>query len=174
MLLLIAVLAGIAAAVFLLISSNRRALGTSEHEPYRITDPQGLRPLFAPTDDELRAAEREGEEALRAERLAADEAYREEQEASLRRVLVAWRDTRSRADAAELLERAAMIGDAELFAEVAEEVLKRSGEQGASPLSRVDAAALVDSHMRLLPQEERSSGALFWLREEVTKMRKEG
>jgi hypothetical protein len=53
-------------------------------------------------------------------------------------------------------------------------VLKRSGEQGASPLSRVDAAALVDSHMRLLPQEERSSGALFWLREEVTKMRKEG
>ena len=174
MLLVFAVLAGIAAAVFLLIArANRQALGTSEHEPYRITDPPGLRPLFAPTEEELRAATREEEEVALAAKRAADEAYHEEQEAGLRRMLSAWRDGRSPRDAADLLERAAMIGDAELFAEVAEEILKSSSEQRTGDLSRVNSAALVESHMRLLPQEERSSGALFWVKEEIAKMRKD-
>jgi hypothetical protein len=89
-------------------------------------------------------------------------------------MLSVWRDGRSPRDAAELLERAAMIGEAELFAEVAEEILKNPSEQGTNELSRANAAALVESHMRLLPQEDRSSGALFWVKEEVARLRKEG
>lgn len=171
MLLLFAVLAGIAAAILLVRYMNRQTLRISETNRFHNIEPENLRPLFAPTDDDLRAGEREQAEQEAAERRGAEEAAREEQEAQLMRLLSAWRSAPTRQDAIDLLERSVATGEADVFAEVAEEILKVSNEQGAGAWAPDELAALIDSHIRLLPQAERSSGALFWLKEETARLR---
>jgi hypothetical protein len=173
MLLLFAVLAGIAAAFWLVRYANRPALGHPHSDRISIPEPQNLRPLFEPTEEEMRAFERGRLEKEAAERRAAEDAAREEQETKLRRLLSAWRSEPGTQNAIDLLEHAAAVGEAEAFAEAAEEILKSSNEQGVGGLSPSELAALVGSHMRLLPQAERSSGALFWLKEEMARLRRE-
>ena len=83
---------------------------------------------------------------------------------------MAWRTSPTRQNTADLLKEAAEIGDAYLFSEVSEEIIKVFNEQGVGGLSPGELAALIDSHCRLLPQAERSSGALFWLKEETARL----
>lgn len=171
MLLLLAVLACVAAAFLLVRYTNRQSLPSSDTNPYKNLESESLRPLFAPTDADMRAYEREQAEREVAKERAVAEAMRVEEDARLRRLISAWRTSPDRQNTIDLLVTASNTGEAEIVAEVAEEIIKAFNEQGIGGLSPGQLAALIDSHCRLLPQAERGSGALFWVKEEIANLR---
>jgi hypothetical protein len=168
MLYLLAVLALIAAAALLV--RYRQGFRPTKTNSFNSLPPANFRPLFEPTEDDLREFEREELAAQKTREFEAAEAARADREADLRRLLMAWRTSPSRQNTVDLLKEAADIGEADLFSEVSSEIIKVFNEQGVGGLSPNELAALIDSHCRLLPQAERSSGALFWLKEETARL----
>ena len=171
MLLLIAVLACIAAAFLLVRYTNRQSLPSSETNRYKNLEPETFRPLFEPTAADMRAYEHEEAEREAARERALADAVRVEQETRLQRLISAWRTSPDRQNTIDLLVRASEMNEADMFAEVAEEIIRNFNEQGIGGLSPGELAALLDSHCRLLPQAERGSGALFWVKEEIANLR---
>jgi hypothetical protein len=167
MLYLLAVLALIAAAALLVRYSKRQSIQPLNSNSFNSLPSGNLRPLFEPTEDELREVEQEKRELEKAEEKKRIEAARDDREREIRRLLSAWRSSPNRQNTADLLKAAADMGEADLFSEVSTEIIKVFSEHGVGGLSPGELAALIDSHCRLLPQAERSSGALFWLKEEI-------
>lgn len=127
--------------------------------------------LFAPTDEELRAREREKYNAQKAKaaELARQEA--EEKLTTFADYKNAWRARPERKNTIELLRQAAETESAKTFSETASMIVEMWREGQVENLSAPDLADLLDSHLRILPQQERTSGALFWLREEINQLR---
>ncbi|MFL6375656.1 MAG: hypothetical protein ACJ73D_13395 [Pyrinomonadaceae bacterium] len=166
MLLLIAVLAVLSAAFILLGVTwrQRREL------PAKIPDTTSFRPLFEPSKDELRQIERVTE----AREIALREAKaRAENRARIDAALSNWRRMTTAAAAAELLAVIAEFGDAKDFSRAAQEMIDKFRSDGFARVARREVAELLESHRLLLPISERSSGTLFWLKEEVAKLRSE-
>ena len=170
MLYLLAVFAIIAAAALLAKFANRQIIQPFNSDRHNDLPPAGLRPLFEPTEDDLREFERNELAVQKAKELEAARSAKADRELDLRRLLMAWRTSPSRQNTVDVLKEAAEIGKAELFSEVSEEIIKVFNEQGVGGLSPGELAVLINSHCRLLPQAERSSGALFWLKEETARL----
>lgn len=168
MLLIIAVLAIVSAAFLLFRYAKRQQPQISDNNRVLSDPPLGARPLFAPTDEELRrdAREQTAREIAKREYSARAKA-REKIDAAL----LAWRENKNRKCAAELLSVAAENGRDGDFARAAEEILATYHESGIDGVPANDLAALIDSHLMLLSNEERSSGANFWVKKEVAKLR---
>ena len=168
MLLLIAVLASLSAAFLLFSNARRRDHELSFHRPISIEPPPNARPLFAPTDEDLR---RETDE--KAARSIARREYRAKARAreSIDSALLDWRADRSAKTAAELLRVVTSSGLEGSFSRAANEIINDFRAARLTDISESDLAALLDSHLRLLPAEERSSGELFWLKQEITDLR---
>lgn len=130
--------------------------------------PIGARPLFEPTKLELKA-----ESDAEAARLIAGREYHANAERRSRvdAALERWRTEHSKAAAADLLRVAVNDGMSGDLVRAANEITIVFRENGISGLTSSDLAALLDSHMRLLSDTERSSGAMFWLRQEVAELR---
>src|SRR3982750_2835724 len=106
MLYLLAVLALVAAAALLVRRVNRQCIEPSNTNSLNGLPPGGYRPLFEPTEDELREYRQEqlGIEAAREQELA--EQARAGRQADMRRLLVAWRTSPNRSDTIGVLEMA--------------------------------------------------------------------
>lgn len=170
MLILIAVLAFASAAFLLFRYARRQSLTVSNSNVNSLEPPHGARPLFAPSAADIarETAEQEAKEIAAHESRASAESN-SKIEAALRE----WRlspDFRTTAQLLGLTAASTRSGD---FERAAEEVVKIFHESGIAGLTSTDLAALLDSHYRLLPSQARSSGALFWLKQEVAKMRSE-
>lgn len=168
MLLIIAVLAILSAAsLFYLRYWRQRQAHIDDQEQY-LPEQTDLRPLFLPDKQEIarieRANMREAEEAAKAslETRSNDE---------FSRAYDAWRESPDRKTAIGLLGVAADGGHAERFSTAASEILRVHREAGIDRLTDNDMAALLDSHHMLLPVTERSSGALFWVKQEIATLR---
>lgn len=134
--------------------------------------PSEYRGLFAPTDEELRQIERE---KLAAEQAKEAEILRQESEEKLAAITNfknAWLVQPDRKNTIELLRRAAESASSEKFSEIASAIVELWREGKIKDLPARDLADLLDSHLRILPQQERTSGALFWLKEEIAEMRR--
>ena len=171
MLLIIAVLAFLSAA-FLLFRITKRQDNLISH-PHIISNepPVNARPLFEPSDADLKQdADRQ------AARLIARREYRANarDRAAVDRALANWRTNLSGTSAAELLSAISESGLEGDFSRAAEEIIETFHEFGIDGLTKTDLAALLDSHIRLLAFSERGSGAIFWLKQEVAKLRPEG
>jgi hypothetical protein len=161
-LLLIAVLAVLSAAFLIwAVRRNDRALPASSR---RISETTDLRPLFEPSREELR--EEEAREIARREVSA-----RAEKRAKIDASLQEWRNSRSVSKATELLAVTAESGDARDFSRAAEEIIQEFERDSFTLVAPTEVADLLESHRLLLPVTERSSGRLFWLKEEVAKLR---
>ena len=118
-----------------------------------------LRPLFEPTEEELRAEEREAREALEADE------RRELEEAEIKRVrefrmrLDAWRTSPNKTEIADLLEAATV--DGEMFAEAAEAIAGEFQNGKIEGLSTDDLAHLLESHFWLIRAEKRAPGVSY-------------
>ena len=166
MLLIIAVLASLSAA-FLLFRFAKRRPELPVHKTISTEPPLNARPLFAATDEELR---RDADE--KAARSIARREYRAKAKAreSVDAALMDWRAERNVRTAARLL-RVAIDSDLEgAFSRAANEIIEDFRASRLSGIAESDLAALLDSHLRLLPAEERSSGELFWLKQEISKL----
>jgi hypothetical protein len=173
MLLLLVLLAAVSAAILLIRYLKRQDVRSLEANSNYDLPAENFRPLFAPTDDDLRAFEKEEAANAAADERRAIERIDAERETDVRRLHVAWRAMPSRQNTVDLLVAAAHTGDADLFSDVSRELLKVFGETGIGGLSPMDMAELLNSHYRLLPQAERSSGALFWLKQEIAELNSE-
>lgn len=168
MLLIFAVFAVLAAAVLLFRVTKRHDAEIPEPIRPTLEPPPNARPLFAPTDEELRHETEEKEaRAIARREYRARAAARAEVDAALS----AWRENTDAASAAELLKVAAESGLNGDLEKAANELIKKFHESGIPGLSNNDLAALLDSHIALLSNEERASGGMFWLKQEVAKLR---
>lgn len=168
MLLIFAVLAIMSAAFLLLRYARRRSLPISHTHFNAFEPPAGARPLFEPSPAQLAhaaAAEVARERAKRA-RLSSAQLH-----SRIDRALKAWRASHSAQDTAELLAVAAASERGNDFSRAAQEITGVFRESGISGLTAVDLASLLESHISLLPSGVRSSGALFWLKQEVAELR---
>jgi hypothetical protein len=170
MLLLFAVLGLVAAAVVLisyLARQNRDPVGDS---PVQTLPPANLRPLFAPTDDDLRKFERDERAKItdNAEETRARTAA--ERGVEIVSLTSDWASSPNKQTAIDLIHLAADHGDAEIFAGTATEIIRVFRSTGINGLAVGDLAALLDSHCRLLPAGEQSSGELFWLKQEIARL----
>ena len=167
MLPIIAVLAFLSAAILLFWASKRRRPQLPEKRNYSPEPPPNVRPLFAPSEDDLKRDREQAEarEIAKREYLAKVDA-RAIVDAYLRN----WREDPTRKNAVELLQVAAENGLAGDLARAADEIIDSFRKSGIDGLSASDLAALVNSHISLLSQTERSSGEIFWLKQEVARL----
>jgi hypothetical protein len=173
MLILFTILVVLSAAALLTLAVKRRNSLPLEQKPQKNLSAESYRPLFAPTEDEIRAFERE-EKALR-EAKKADEARRIifEKAERVSEFEKAWRLAPDRKKTIELLFLASESESAKTFSDISENVIKLWRENRIENLTARDLAGLLDSHFRILPQQERTSGTLFWLKEEIERLRSE-
>jgi hypothetical protein len=170
MLVILAVLAFLSAAFLLFRFSRRHDPELKDQFPVAFEPPLNARALFAPSDSDLKKAEikREARSIARREYHA-----RVQDRERVDAALAAWHTNRDRKTAADLLAATAEHGLDGDFTRAANEVIKTFRDPGISGLRDNDLAALIDSHIRLLSNSERSSGAIFWLKQEVAKLRPE-
>jgi hypothetical protein len=168
MLLLIAVLALLSAAFLFARFARRQTNQITDQNTVLPLPPFGARPLFEPSDAEIRL-ENKAKDAR--EIAIREDSARAETRAAIDAALGEWQNHHSRATAAKLLAITAESGDAGDFARAAEEIVKVYRESGVAGLGDSDMAALLDSHLRLLSGAKAGSGALFWLKQEVARLR---
>jgi hypothetical protein len=168
MLFIIAVLAFLSAA-FLLFRFTRRQDPQISNSP-AILDlpPPNARPLFAPSDEDLR---RETDEIDARDIARRELAARAASRSAVDHALSEWRTKPNAASAAELLRVTAENGLDGDFSHAAHEILDLFHTSGIAGLTSDDLAMLLDSHARLLSFEERGSGSMFWLKQEVAGLR---
>lgn len=150
---------------------KRRPKSLESNNQTIFDDVPQYRSLFAPTDEEIRQSEleessaRQAKEAEEARRLAA------EKTGKVQECEKDWRTTPNRRNTVELLRLASESENAETFSKTAESIIKVWRGKRLQDLTGDDLADLLDSHLRTLPQQERTSGAIFWLKQEITKLR---
>jgi len=168
MLLLIAILAIMSAALLLFRFTRQNAPQVSAQIPVSVDPPLNARPLFAPTDEDLR---RESE--IENARVIAKREYyaRASSRAKVDKALKSWRDESNAKTAAELLRVAVGDGLEGDFFRAATEIINVFHSNGIDGLRAFDIAALLDSHLRLLTAGTNDSGELFWLRQEIARLK---
>ena len=133
--------------------------------------PEGYRSLFAPSDEEIRALEREEQVETAARRQESERQIAFEKAETVREFEKIWRNEPNRSNTIELLRLAAISESAEIFSQTAESVIQVTHHEPTGRLSKKDLADLLDSHLRILPQQERLSGAIFWVKREIKNLR---
>lgn len=129
------------------------------------------RSLFEPDEAEIRLLESEETAKIQAEN---DEAARRSSLEKVERVQelqTIFLENSTRRNAVEFLLSAASGDEAKTFSRAAESVIKVFRENKIKNLTATDLADLLDSRVGLLSQQERASGAIFWLRQEIAELR---
>lgn len=172
MLLLLTVLAVLSLAVMAILIVRRQDRKLFSEDPRQFIDGENLRPLFAPSDEEMRAFESDERARLKAEAEIERAAVVARQNAAVAEAVELWRGSPDRTSTVSLLVAAARSDSANVFGKITSEVLLVFNEQGIAGVSHSDLAALLDSHFRLLPQQERSAGVLFGIKQEIAELRR--
>ena len=147
------------------LKRRTKLLNTENHRQIEELPP--YRSLFEPSEEETRAFKREEKLELEAKK-----------EAELRQVLaekvkkvidfqIIWLSAPNKRNTIELFRLAAESESAKTFSEIAENVIKVWDDNSLVDLKANELANLIESHMRILPQQERTSGTLFWLKQEI-------
>jgi hypothetical protein len=167
MLFLLTILVILSAVAVLAIFVKRLNSNLIEQNPPKTLSAETFRPLFQPTDEEIRAFERDEETKIEAKKAEEKRRVLAEKSEELTKFENAWRISPDRTTTASLLFMASQSESSKTFSEISENVIKVWQEQGIRNLSARDLAELLDSHFRTLPQQERTSGAIFCLKAEI-------
>lgn len=167
------IVVGTAAVVGFTFFLKRRTARTLEsHDQKQFADAPPYRSLFEPDEAEMRALEAaENAEKSAKEREELSQLTVEMLE-KVRKYENVWRVSPDKRKTVELLRLAAESGKAQIFSDAAENVLQIWRENKIENLTSTDLADLLDSHFRTLPQQERISGALFWIKREIEILRR--
>ena len=152
------------------LKSRRKSLETNNSKQFDDAPP--YRSLFEPDEAEIRAieaknnAKRQAKEREEARHLASEKIEKVEDYQKI------WRVSPDKNKTVELLRLASESENADTFSETAENVIEIWRENRIENLTAEDLADLLDSHLRTLPQQERTAGALFWLKQEIAELRR--
>lgn len=167
------ILAGFLIALGFYFKSRQLPAPDERRELIYPPDPRLYRPLFAPSDEDVRALEQEKNKQKSEARQEAEKDAVRQRSVLARDFYAVWANAPDRRGAAALLRLAAASESAETFSEISESVLKVWQDEKLEGLTAADMAGLLDSHVRLLPQQEIASGALFWLKQEIAALQNE-
>jgi len=162
---IVVLLAAIGIAVFVKRQIDRDLL--ESQEPKQLSGTH-LRPLFEADLEEVRDSDAEADGVVEAE-LVDDE--REKRLAKLEEIRQTWGANPDKRNTLELLAAAAETGVAELYAAEVGEVVGRFRNRKISGLSQADLADLLETHLWLLPAQERMSGEGFLVKREIEDLR---
>jgi hypothetical protein len=166
----LAIFVGVTAVATYLTAINRRQIESPEN-PRQFDELPQYRSLFEPTDEEIRALETEKRaEIKRLEKEKAEQLITERNE-KVFAFQNEWTLAPDRRKTVELLRLATQCESAEIFFQITGNVIKQWRENKIENLSAQDLADLLDSHFRTLPQQERTSGVGFRLKEEIAELR---
>ena len=165
------IVVGISAVAAFSIYLKRRNKSFAATVQKQFDEPPPYRPLFAPTDEEIRALEREEEIRKAARRKEVEREISYGKVEAVREFERIWRDNPTRQNTIELLRLAAESASAEIFSQTAASVIQITHHEQTGGLSKKDLADLLDSHLRILPQQERLSGTIFWIKREIENLR---
>lgn len=171
MLVLLTILVVVSTVVSITVLLRNRQTHSLEDNPKEFELPP-YRPLFAPDEEEMRAFEREEKARQAAEIRENERRLAEEKIETVKKFQCEWQAAPDRRKTIELLHLAAQSENGQVFADIAAEIIRFSKEDRVKNLSKKDLADLLDSHLRTLPQQERTSGALFRLKEEIAELRR--
>lgn len=162
---------GLSAVLGFSFLHKRRAKSLQTTNP-NLIEPPLYKSLFAPKEAEIRLFEQADKlkaEAEKAESANKDFSAKAEQLSELNKV---WLENPNKKNTIELLFLAAQSESAKTFSETAKSVIQvwRAGKLNG--LTANDLAQLAESHLWLLPQQERTSGAVFWLKQEIADLRR--
>jgi hypothetical protein len=166
MLLIFTVVILIAAAIILFVRRQTRPPLLEDQTP-KYLDGENLRSLFAPDGEELRAQEQEEQKLLAAQDAQEREKEHQKKLASFEEFRQTWRESPDRSNTIELLFRASQADSGETYAATVDEILHKRTET----LSNEDLAQLIESHLWLLPQSERTPGVTFTINRELAALR---
>ena len=173
----VTIAAGLLIAFGFFFYLKNRSLSASQDQSY-IGDRQNLRPLFAPSESDFLASEREWEkvrlEAAEEERARAAKQEFTDRIKDANTLFTDWAKAPDSKRLGELLAAAAGTESAEYFSEISTNVIQIWHDKKIAGLTAADLAGLLDSHLRLLPQQEIVSGALFWLKQEIAALGESG
>lgn len=127
--------------------------------------------LFAPNNAEIRALEREEKAKAEVEKAEAANKVLYEKAERLSESKKIWLENPNKKNTIELLFLAAQTESAKTFSETAKSVIQVWQTGKLKGLTANDLAQLTESHLWLLPQQERISGAVFWLKQEIADLR---
>ncbi len=165
----ILLLAGISLAILLKRLSVQKLL--VEEESPAVIGAESYRPLFAPTDEELRIAEADERKRLSAKQEEARRQESEEKLADLDRFRQSWAEEPSRAATIDLLYRTSQTQNGTAYLETCEAVVRAWQNAGIADVAAGDLAQLLETHFWILPAAERTPGSSFRLRELITAVR---
>jgi len=96
---------------------------------------------------------------------------REKTLAKLEELRHTWGENPTKRDAVTMLGLAAETGSASTYSSVAGDVIREWRAGRINGLSSADLAELIESHLWLLPSEEKISGAGFVIKQEISTLR---
>jgi hypothetical protein len=161
-------LAGAAAASLYLRRTNRPSemLGAPGFDAA-----QEFKPLFAPSQEELRAAEAEKNRLQLKLNEQAAAGKREAEEAEIVRLRSLWAAEPTKALTITLLYAAAKSENEGIYLQACKEVLGTWRRGSVKDLSAHDLAQLIESHYWLIPADKRTPGASFLIKQEIAGLR---
>ena len=162
---LVVLVVAVVAAVFVKRRIDLDLIESSK--PKNLMD-TNLRPLFAADEEEVRLDEPDKSDVIGAE-LADDD--REKKLAKLEEIQQTWSAYPDKRNTLELLAAAADTGVGEMYAGVAGEVAARFRKRELTGISAEDLADLLETHLWLLPAQERMSGKGFLVKQEIAELR---
>jgi hypothetical protein len=161
---------GVTAIAAYLTTVNRNQLDSPQTNQ-QFDEPPNYRSLFEPTDEEIRALEIEKRaEIKRLEKEKVERLIIERNEKVLA-FLNDWTLAPDKHKTVELLRLATQCENAKIFFQITESVIKQWRENKIENITASDLANLLDSHFRTLPQQERTSGVGFRLKQEIAELR---
>ncbi|MGI8639179.1 MAG: hypothetical protein ACR2MG_04425 [Pyrinomonadaceae bacterium] len=162
---------GVSAVVGFSVYLKRRPKSLKSDNQTQFAELPPNRSLFTPADEEIRAFEREENAAMQAKEREEARRLAAEKIEKVHDCEKIWRISPDKRKTIELLRLSSESENAETFSKIAESVIKVWCEKQIENLTADDLADLLDSHLRTLPQQERTSGAIFWLKQEITDLR---
>lgn len=163
-------LVGISLALLVkrLVSSKR----LEENQP-SLPAAENYRPLFEPTDEDLRQFDAKEHARIRAKTAEDERLISQERRVNLEKLRQTWRESPNKAATIDLLYRASQTENGEAYLETADIVLEAWQNGELSDLPGDDLAHLLDSHFWLLPTHERTPGVSFRIQQEIADLRRE-
>jgi hypothetical protein len=165
---LVVLSAVITVSVWLSNQKDRKTL--SSDNPKEIEPPQ-FRSLFEPNEEEIRALEREEKARIAAQKDEKAKRVSAQKQEKVRKFQEIWASAPDKKNTIELIYLASESESGKIFSEIAENVVKLWQAKKIEDFSGDDLAQILESHFWLLPNEERTSGVSFWLKQEIAGLR---
>lgn len=166
---LVVLSAVITISVLLRTQKDRKTL--SSGNPGEINPPQ-FRSLFEPDAEEIRASEREEKARIAAQDAEEIRRISAQKAEKAREFREFWELAPNRRNTVQLLHLAAQTESGKIFSETAENVIQHFQAKKIEDIKAEQLAQILESHFWLLPNEERTSGVSFWLKQEIAGLRR--